>query len=321
MWYLAHLNFTQQRHFVAVPVQKPNPIPPTAPNPQRPGKRVRKNDSSGRIEGRKKSKIDVTDKGKAKAKATEMQADEDELPSPEPEPRRSKRQRKTVNRGYNEGDDMDKGSTDGDDDDEYVMDSDPLETAPQTQSDGEDGEVVMTENEREPSPDSQSQLPDPSFLDLEEEEMKPKPQLQLSFNGFNIFGRCLCVIVEPWPVIRAPTEPQGPQSSRMAANSRAASVVPDSASGRGQTPLFLPDDDHREVTPAPAPKTSRPPVPLFNDPPPNHNVRGEEDEGGGMMLFSQLLSATGGLRMDADDEDGFDGAPLFGDADERKELS
>jgi hypothetical protein len=50
-------------------------------------------------------------------------------------------------------------------------------------------------------------------------------------------------------------------------------------------------------------------------------VQEEEDEEGGMMLFSELLSATGGLRMDADDEDGFDGAILFGDADERKELS
>jgi len=153
-----------------------------------------------------------------------------------------------------------------------------------------------------------------------EEEMKPKPQLQLSFNGFNIFGRCLCVIVEPWPVIRAPTESQAPQLPRMAGGYRAASAVPDPMSGRGQTPLFLPDDD-RGVTPAPAPRTERPPVPLFSDPPPDDSVQDDENEGGGMVLFSQLLSATGGLRMDADDEDGFDGAILFGDADERKELS
>jgi hypothetical protein len=125
--------------------------------------------------------------------------------------------------------------------------------------------VIVKSEEREPSlrsqSRSQSQQPGPSFIDLEaeEEEMKPKPQLQLSFNGFNIFGRCLCVIVEPWPVIRAPTEPQVPQSSRMTANSRAPSVVPDPASGRGQTPLFLPDDDDRGVTPAPTPRTDRPP--------------------------------------------------------------
>ena len=319
----------QNRHFVAVPVHKPNLPPPTVPNPPRPRKRVRKNDSLGRIEGVKKGKAKTT--SKQKAKATDMQVDEDlvdedESPPLEPEPRRSKRQRKTISGGYNEG-----GDTDDElmDDDEFVMDSDLPETALQTQSDGEDDEVVIVKSEeREPSlhsqPRSQSQQPNPSFIDLEaeEEEMKPKPQLQLSFNGFNIFGRCLCVIVEPWPVIRAPTELQMPHSSRMATNSRAPSVVPNSASaGRGQTPLFLPDDDDRGITPAPTARADRPPVPLFDGPPPNNDMQDEGDEEGGMMLFSELLSATGGLRVDVDDEDGFDGAILFGDADERKELS
>ena len=327
---LPPLTLLQNRHFVAVPVPKPNPVPPTVPDPPRPRKRVRKNDSLGRIEGAKKSKTKVAGKRKGKAKATDRQVeedlmDEDESPSLEPEPRRSKRQRKSFNKGYNEGGDTDEDST-NDDDDEFVMDSDPSETVPQTQSDDETDEVVQSE-EREPSlpsrSRSQSQQPGPSFIDLEveEEEMKPKPQLQLSFSGFNIFGRCLCVIVEPWPVIRAPAEPRIPQSSRAAVNSRAPSVVPDSASGRGQTPLFLPDDDDRGITPAPTSRTDRPPVPLFNDPSPNNGVQEEEDEEGGMMLFGELLSATGGLRVDADEEDGFDGAILFGDADERKELS
>ena len=274
----------------------------------------------------------MTRKRKGKTKATDIQVDEDpmdedEPPSFEPEPRRSKRQRKTVNRGYNEEHDTDKDSAyEDDEDDVFVMDSDPPETAPQTQSDDEDEVVIVKSEEREPSlrsqSRSQSQQPGPSFIDLEteEEEMKPKPQLQLSFNGFNIFGRCLCVIVEPWPVIRAPTGPQV-LSSRTAANSRAPSVVPGPASGRGQTPLFLPDDDDRGATPAPMSRTDRPPVPLFNDPLPNNDMQDEEGEEGGMILFSELLSATGGLRVDADDEDGFDGAILFGDADERKELS
>lgn len=328
---LSLLTLLQNRHFVTVPVPKPDPVSPSVSDLPRPGKRVRKNDSLGRIEKAKKSKTKVAGKRKGKAKATDMQAgedlmDEDDPPSPEPEPRRSKRQRKTVNRGYREGGDTDGDSTD--DDDEFVMDSDPPEMGPQTQSDDEVDEVVIVKNEeREPSlrsrSRSQSQRPGPSFIDLEaeEEEMKPKPQLQLSFSGFNIFGRCLCVIVEPWPVIRAPAEPREPQSSRATANSRAPSAIPDSTSGRGQTPLFLPDDDDRGITPVPPSRTVRPPVPLFNDPSPNNDVQEEEDEEGGMMLFSELLSATGGLRMDADEEDGFDGAILFGDADERKELS
>ena len=278
----------------------------------------------GRVEGLKKNK---PSKRKGKAKAAEMQADEgamneDQLSASESEPRRSKRQRRPVTAVYNEEGDTDKDSTD--DDDEYVMDSDPPETISQTQIDDEDDEVMMVEEEEREPPlrsRSQSEQPGPSFMDLEveEEEMKPKPQLQLSFNGFNIFGRCLCVIIEPWPVIRAPTEPRAPQSSRMSADPRTTSVVPDPAFGRGQTPLFLPDDDDRGVTPAPTTRADRPPVPLFNDPP--LDVDAEDDEEGGMILFSELLSATGGSRVDVDDEDGFDGAILFGDADERKEIS
>ena len=83
--------------------------------------------------------------------------------------------------------------------------------------------------------------------------------------------------------------------------------------------MTLSDSDDRGVTPAPMAKADRPPVPLFNDPPPDNDVQDEEGEGG-MILFSELLSATGGLRVDANDEDGFDGAILFGDAGERKEL-
>ena len=93
------------------------------------------------------------------------------------------------------------------------MDSELPEMAPQTQSDDEDDEIMIVKSEeREPSLHSQSRLQsqqlNPSFIDLEAEveEMKPKPQLQLSFNGFNIFGCCLCVILEPWLVICAPTE-------------------------------------------------------------------------------------------------------------------
>lgn len=247
---------------------------------------------------------------------------EDELSASEPEPRRSKRQRKPVTTTYNEEGDSDEDPTD--DEDEYVMDSDPPGTVPQTRVDDEDDEVMTIEDGEGGPPlrsRSQSEQPGPSFMDLdvEEEEMKPKPQLQLSFNGFNIFGRCLCVIVEPWPVIRAPTESQVPQSSQVAENPQATSVAPNLASGRGKTPLFLPDDDDRGVTPAPTSRADRPPVPLFNYPPPDADA--EDNDEGGMILFSELLSATGGSRVDAGDEDGFDGAILFGDADERKEIS
>ncbi|EEB92883.1 hypothetical protein MPER_08541 [Moniliophthora perniciosa FA553] len=39
----------------------------------------------------------------------------------------------------------------------------------------------------------------------DDEEEKPKPILKLKYQGFNIFGHCLCIVVEPWPPIRTPS--------------------------------------------------------------------------------------------------------------------
>jgi hypothetical protein len=160
-------------------------------------------------------------------------------------------------------------------------------------------------------------------MDLEiqedEEESKPKPILRLKYQGFDIAGRCLCVVVEPWPTIRSASRAP---SVALSTASRASSIAPpdfmssDKVAARGRTPLFLPEDDSERggATSSSLPQAvrKRPPVPAFDD------SSSEEDD---LMQFSQVLRKTSGYRTgetDADDE--LEGAVLFGDADEAREL-
>lgn len=164
----------------------------------------------------------------------------------------------------------------------------------------------------------------PTTMDVElvdnEEEPKPKPILKLRYHGFNIHGRCLCVIVEPYPPIRSSTRAPSLAPTGLIAP-RAPSIappdfVPSGGSGqRERTPLFLPDFD-REATPAPSTIRNLPPVPLFSE-----TADDSDGEDGGMVLFSQILRSVGdhppGI---AEDDDEIDGAVFFGDADETREL-
>lgn len=220
--------------------------------------------------------------------------------------RRSRRSRKKQKQNYQEEEDSE--STEPAVDDDFEMEDDFVEPK------ARDASVAVKDEDEEPSLPGPAQPP-ASIEVEEEEERKPKPGLQLRYNGFNIFGRCLCVVVEPWPPIRAtPAPPEVPRTMF-----RAASITPSvvsEAAAREQTPLFLPEPDERGRSITPAPQNWRPPVPLFNDPPPED----DEDDEGGLMLFSQSIQARPNLRMEADDDDEFDGAVLFGDADEMKEL-
>jgi hypothetical protein len=99
---------------------------------------------------------------------------------------------------------------------------------------------------------------------------------------------------------------------RSSTQERAQSVLRDTTLIREKTPLFLPEDDERERSQTPAPfRKVYPPVPLFDDP----DVEGDEDdeEGyGGMMQFSQALSAVGDSRAGAaEDEEETDTAGLY----------
>jgi hypothetical protein len=169
--------------------------------------------------------------------------------------------------------------------------------------------------------------PSRTFMEIEDEdEKKDKLALKLKYQGFNIFGRCLCVVVEPWPPIRSATRAPSvmPLTNEALRGSTIAppDFVPSKDNQRARTPLFLPEFDRdRSMTPVPFPRAKTlPPVPLFNDPTTN-----SDDDGYGsddLMIFSQALNTAGGMHVAAaDDDDEMDGAVLFGDADEVREFS
>jgi hypothetical protein len=159
-----------------------------------------------------------------------------------------------------------------------------------------------------------------SGFDLEVEEEKPKPILQVQYQGYNISGHCLCVVAEPWPPLRAATRrlqtaPIFHGSANVALRSKETvrSEIP-----REQTPLFLPDDDEREMSviapdpPGPSSDSSMlDELMAFDD----------DDDDGGMMAFSQILASGDDFRAGAlADDDDIEGAVFFGDADEVREL-
>jgi len=156
----------------------------------------------------------------------------------------------------------------------------------------------------------------------DDEEPKPKLALRLQYQGFSIPERCLCVVVEPWPAMRLTSRAL---AVAPASSTRAPSVLPEPAAGRrAQTPLFLPDfDREKSVTPGPSRLSNLlPPVPLFDDSERTGKTEmgTDYDDSTGLMEFSQHLTWTGDLAGAMEDDDEFDGAVLFADADEVREL-
>ena len=161
----------------------------------------------------------------------------------------------------------------------------------------------------------------------DDEEPKPKLSLQVKYQGFHIYGRCLCVVVEPWPPIRSASRAPSlaPPSAMMI---RAPSIAPSDfipSGQRAKTPLFLPDFD-RETTPTLVSSQQTrilPPVPLFNDPSPEEGYDSDldaDDDNSGLLRFSQTLSATAETNRMVEDDDEFEGAVFFADADQAREL-
>lgn len=192
---------------------------------------------------------------------------------------------------------------------------------------GEDDDASPDEDEDEYIPTSRKKGKERAktihfSLEIEDdEEEKPKPLLHLKYQGFKILGNCLCIVVEPWPAIPAPS--RAPSIARF--TTRAPSIAPVTANqtfrDRSKTPLFLPDPDERDRSETPFPDAIHVrPLPLYDD---GSNLDGEMDdvEYGGMMEFSQVIHAAGDVRAGALDEDeDMEGAVFFGDADEVREL-
>lgn len=149
---------------------------------------------------------------------------------------------------------------------------------------------------------------------VDEEESKQKPLLQLKYQGFNIFGKCLCVVVEPWLPIQAVPSITSILPSMAPLDDKSSSQL----ETRAQTPLFLPGHDTHSETPAPQiPASVLPLVPLFRDTIDPESDCVNEDA---LMEFSQALNYAGDHRGGPEDDDEIDGAVFFGDADEAREL-
>lgn len=158
-------------------------------------------------------------------------------------------------------------------------------------------------------------------LPVDEEEEKPKPGLQLKYKGFSIYGQCLCIVVEPWPAVRSTNltlQELGGISSQRSTHGQSTQAVSNVAS-RAKTPLFLAEDndmDQDEVE-------TREPNPVTHpwDDLERMDESDTDSEMGAMMAFSQALNLAGDNRPGAaEDEDEIEGAVLFGDADEARQL-
>ncbi|CDO71288.1 hypothetical protein BN946_scf184908.g45 [Trametes cinnabarina] len=328
-----HAVLIKTRIFTAAPKPAARTVPPVAASSSRPQL------ADGSQAAGRKRKPKPRPKGKGKARAAEDDAisisSEDEanharVPSESVTvaTRRSKRARNVPSGGYAE----DVGEAIVDEvledvrDDDYAMGGEqPMDATPivpkREETELSLGDIPVSDAQIVPeheAPESSAMYVE--FVDDEEEE-KPKPVLKLKYHGFTIHGRCLCVIVEPYPPIRSGTRAPSLAPTGLIAP-RAPSIAPPDfvpsggAVTRERTPLFLPDFD-RDPTPAPTGVRNLPPVPLFNE----AAEGSDDDDDGGMVLFSQILRSVGdhppGI---AEDEDEIDGAVFFGDADETREL-
>ncbi|PIL37085.1 MFS general substrate transporter [Ganoderma sinense ZZ0214-1] len=353
-----HAVLIKTRTFTAAPPRPPREAPPAVQGGEQAsakssGRSRKTGNDAQKTTKKRKPKPRPRGKGKATAADDEEEAmsvsnDDDGRVEDTSEPattrRRSKRARKVVAGGYR----------DGMDDDDQVPGDDAEPTREPRPATGEDDDydpmiveqpvrdasVVPKREEVEPS--LSAQRPEEPSLDVDDleaapaqagpssidvelvddgEEARPKPILKLHYHGFNIHGRCLCVIVEPYPPLRSGTRAPSLAPTGLVAPDRAPSMAPPDfvptggAAQRERTPLFLPNLD-RELTPAPSAMRTLPPVPLFSE-----TAEGSDDEDSGMVLFSQILRSVGdhppGI---AEDDDEIEGAVFFGDADEVREL-
>ncbi|KAH7343274.1 hypothetical protein B0J17DRAFT_713462 [Rhizoctonia solani] len=148
---------------------------------------------------------------------------------------------------------------------------------------------------------SQSPRPPSDTLVVEQGEEKPKQELQLTYTGYMVPSRCLCVIAEPWPALPTPTQ--------LASQTTKSRNKPSASSPSGTSrPLFRPESDDEGDQPN-ARAQYRPPTPEFDS----------DDEEARLRMFSQMINKVGERRSGiavrgAMDE--FEDDALYGDADE-----
>ncbi|KAJ7682685.1 hypothetical protein DFH06DRAFT_1161835 [Mycena polygramma] len=302
-----HSVLIKTRYFSAAPPRTKPDMPPPPP-PQGSKRKGRKNAAPASSNKKRKTK------GKGRAR-DEDESDEARSSGDEDADatavRRSQRSKKVVAGGYQQ---------DGESPDSDIE----MEDRPQNEPEPPQvkDELAEPRLSQTPAPHDSGGAATPIDIDVEIEEEKPKPILTLKYKDFSIYGHCLCIVVEPYPMQRFPSRAstRAPSVAPLFA-SRGQSATPSVAGTlRARTPLFLPDDEDRERSETPAPflgrASTRPPVPLFDD-----DDDGRDSDDGGMMAFSQVMNSYNHLPAGAaDDDDDLDGAVLFGDADENREL-
>ncbi|QRV88013.1 histidine phosphatase family containing protein [Ceratobasidium sp. AG-Ba] len=162
--------------------------------------------------------------------------------------------------------------------------------------------IPISAEDETPAPLSPSPKPPSDHLVIEEEEEKPKQQLQLTYTGYMIPSRCLCVIAEPWPAL--PTTAQLVSQTARQRRRKSASPKPAAKS----RPLFRADSDDEGEEDRPA-SPSRSPEPEFDS----------DDEEGRLRMFSQMINKVGERRSGVSARGGideFEDDALYGDADE-----
>ncbi|KAH0839886.1 hypothetical protein J3R83DRAFT_837 [Lanmaoa asiatica] len=326
-----HTVLFKSRHFVTAPL-RPEGVPKSAPprvvdqNPQK--KRLRthvsiKQSKRKRAKTKGKDKISQSHLDEDEWSAEDSEEDTDDADLIPREPRPVRKQRRIITDAYQE----DKNDVAEDTCLDVTMDSpppemdggssrDPVDQSSPAVKDG-DADACSSNDQPNFSPD----MVDIELV-VEEEEKKPKPLLKLKYQSFPISGHCLCVVVEPWPPLPAETRLQTLGTS-VQRGSLEPALLPSNGSivagQRAKTPLFFPEYD-RAPSEAPfARQRTLPPVPLFHD----AMSRAEDDDysDDDLMNFSQTLNAAGHMHaITADDDDDMDGAILFGDADEIREL-
>lgn len=306
----------------------PPPSIPSASKPQRSKRKAAATKEKNHHNIRKKRK--TKGKGKAQAQQEELEMsssdEQDDTQDGTLQPRRSGTITNLPEGGYRETNDdlgteaAEEQNVDDDMAGDVLDDSTALSSTRPVPVGENETDRMEVDRQDEPT----------STLEIEiEEDEKPKPMLQLRYQGFSIYGHCLCIVVEPWPPIRSVSR----APSVLAATPRLRGTSIDTtdfistaeSSARARTPLFLPDDTDRERSETAAPSQSHkslPPVPSFRDTNFQSGDLDDSDEGG-MMEFSQVLNGAGDFRAGAaDDDEDMEGAgaAFFGDADEAREF-
>ncbi|KDN47517.1 hypothetical protein RSAG8_03657, partial [Rhizoctonia solani AG-8 WAC10335] len=161
--------------------------------------------------------------------------------------------------------------------------------------------TISADDEVTPASLSQSPRPPSDTLVVEQEEEKPKQELQLTYTGYMVPSRCLCVIAEPWPALPTPA-----QLASQASKPRSKPSAP--SSPETSRPLFRPESDDEDAQPNTHPQRgSR--TPEFDS----------DDEEARLRMFSQMINKVGERRSGVATRgamDEFEDDALYGDADE-----